>query len=111
MSRRSSVEMLPDNVLKALERKIYSSRFSEYQKHSEWLKGLNYDISKSAVHRYGQKLFQQSQNMQNVLKLSVLEQMLLQDFRSLQDDDKIIQAIKTMSMLASGRKVSIHYDE
>ena len=111
MAKRSQVAMLPDDILKELECRLYTSRFSKYQQHSEWLNKLGYEISKSAIHRYGKKLQKQLKENETMLRLSAMEQMLLQDFRSLQDDEKIIQASKTLSMLASGFNVIIRYEK
>lgn len=111
MGKRSQIEMLPNNVRKELESRIRRSCFSEYQKHSDWLAKLGCSISKSAVHRHGTKLQKRLQDIEKTLGLNAMEQMLLQDFRSLQDDKKIIQALKTISMLASGFNVSIKYEQ
>ena len=56
MAARSSVELLPEEVRHALERRLAESGFSNYSELTEWLKSQGYEISRSAVHRFGQKV-------------------------------------------------------
>lgn len=56
MAARSSVELLPEEVRHALERRLADSGFSNYSELTEWLNGQGYEISRSAVHRFGQKI-------------------------------------------------------
>lgn len=56
MAARSSVELLPEEVRHALERRLADSGFSNYSELTEWLNGQGYEISRSAVHRFGQKV-------------------------------------------------------
>lgn len=80
MSRRSDIErLLPINIKRELNEKLYCNGFSEYQKLSDWLKSLDYDISKSAIHRYAQKLPQTTDRE---------EQELLVLFRQLDSNDR-----------------------
>ncbi len=56
MAARSSVELLPEDVRHALERRLAESGFSNYSELTEWLKSQGFEISRSAVHRFGQKV-------------------------------------------------------
>ena len=55
---RSSVALLPDTVKNELEKRLRENRFSGYTELAEWLQSKGFDISRSAVHRHGQKLQQ-----------------------------------------------------
>ena len=80
MGKRSAIEMLPDDVRRQLDHEIRKSRFSGYTQHNEWLKQQGYEISRSAVHRYGQKL--------QKLASSPDEQELLDIFKQLSTNDR-----------------------
>ena len=54
MGQRSAVELLPETVRDELNRKLVQSGFSGYRGLSEWLKDQGFEISKTAVHNYGQ---------------------------------------------------------
>lgn len=56
MARRSSIDGLPEEVRRWLERALAESNFSGYQALEEVLREKGYQISKSAIHRYGQKI-------------------------------------------------------
>ena len=56
MAQRSTVELLPEDVRHALERRLAESGFSNYSELTDWLKSQGYEISRSAVHRFGQKV-------------------------------------------------------
>lgn len=56
MAPRSKVESLPEDVRRWLERALTDSGFSGYEALEEMLRGKGYAISKSAIHRYGQKI-------------------------------------------------------
>ncbi|WP_435100816.1 DUF3486 family protein [Arhodomonas sp. AD133] len=56
MPQRSAVEQLPDDIRTELDRRLAQSGFSGYAELAEWLTGQGYQISRSAVHRYGQRL-------------------------------------------------------
>jgi len=51
--QRSSVELLPDEVRRDLEKKLIRGGFAGYEGLAEWLREQGYEISKSSVHRYG----------------------------------------------------------
>lgn len=56
MAPRSSIEKLPEEVRHWLERALTEKGFSGYVELEELLKEKGYHISKSAIHRYGQKI-------------------------------------------------------
>lgn len=56
MSARGKIEGLPVDVRHWLERALTESGFSGYEALEEMLAERGYSISKSAIHRYGQKI-------------------------------------------------------
>lgn len=56
MARRSSIDGLPDDVRRWLDRALSDQGFAQYQQLEEALRDRGFGISKSAIHRYGQKL-------------------------------------------------------
>lgn len=56
MAPRSQIEQLPDDVRRWLERALTENGFSGYVELENLLKEKGYSISKSAIHRYGQKI-------------------------------------------------------
>lgn len=56
MAQRSSVEKLPTDVRHELERKLADNGFGNYTELANWLKSQGWQISRSAVHRYGAKV-------------------------------------------------------
>ncbi len=56
MARRSSIDGLPDTVRQWLGRALTDQSFGGYQQLEELLREKGFSISKSAIHRYGQKL-------------------------------------------------------
>jgi len=54
MPRRSTIETLPKDVRAWLDRALAEGGFQGYQLLAEELRSRGYEISKSAVHRYGQ---------------------------------------------------------
>jgi hypothetical protein len=56
MPPRSKIDQLPDEVRADLERMIIDGHFSRYVAISKWLKGMGFDIGKSAVGEYGYNL-------------------------------------------------------
>jgi hypothetical protein len=55
MGARSAVERLPDDTQKELNRRLISNAFGDYDGLTAWLAEQGFEISRSAVHRYGQK--------------------------------------------------------
>lgn len=56
MARKRSIDGLPADVRRWLERALTDANFSGYQQLEAVLRGKGYQISKSAIHRYGQAL-------------------------------------------------------
>ncbi len=56
MPRRSSIHGLPEDVRRWLERALADANFSGYRALEEALREKGYQISKSVIHRYGQKI-------------------------------------------------------
>lgn len=56
MVRRSSIDSLPAATRRWLDRALTDGNFSGYQQLEELLREKGYSISKSAIHRYGQKI-------------------------------------------------------
>lgn len=56
MARRSTIDKLPEDVRRWLERALNESGFSGYTELETLLCDRGYVISKSAIHRYGQKI-------------------------------------------------------
>jgi len=53
MPQRLKVLSLPENIKKELDKKLIDGGFSGYEALSSWLSEKGYEISKSALHRYG----------------------------------------------------------
>lgn len=56
MGRKSSIDGLPDDVRRWLERALTEQNFSGYEALEDLLRKKGFAISKSAIHRYGQKI-------------------------------------------------------
>lgn len=54
MPQRSKIERLPEKVRQELERRLINNGFAGYVDLSEWLKERGFEISKSALHNWGQ---------------------------------------------------------
>ena len=54
MGKKSTVETLPKEVKEWLDRALVESNFSDYKLLAGEMKARGYEISKSAIHRYGQ---------------------------------------------------------
>jgi Protein of unknown function (DUF3486) len=63
VGQRSKVMGLEPEVREAFEAKLIGSHFSGYVELQDWLRSLGYDISKSALHRYGSRLEEQIANL------------------------------------------------
>lgn len=56
MGRQSSITALPEEVRRFLERALTEQNFSGYEALEEMMRDKGYAISKSAIHRHGQKI-------------------------------------------------------
>lgn len=56
MARRSRIETMPEEVRRWLERALMESNFSGYEQLAALARDKGFVLSKSAIHRYGQKI-------------------------------------------------------
>lgn len=56
MAKRSKIDGLPEDVRRWLERALTEKGFAGYEELEDLMRGKGYAISKSAIHRYGQKI-------------------------------------------------------
>lgn len=56
MARASAVDKLSPEHKRMLDDKLFDNGFNGYFELEKWLRELGYEISKSAIHRYGQKM-------------------------------------------------------
>jgi hypothetical protein len=56
MARRSAIDVLPSEVRRWLDRALSAQGFAQYQQLEELLREKGFSVSKSSIHRYGQKL-------------------------------------------------------
>lgn len=56
MAKRSAVEMLPKEIKSWLDKSLADGNFSGYELLESELKARGFEIGKSSIHRYGQKL-------------------------------------------------------
>lgn len=56
MARASAIDKLSPEHKKMLDDRLFTHGFNGYVELETWLRELGYEISKSAIHRYGQKL-------------------------------------------------------
>jgi len=54
MPQRSKIITLPEKVKTELDQKLLAGKFCDYSALAEWLQDNGFDISRSALHRYGQ---------------------------------------------------------
>lgn len=55
MPARSKITQLPPEVKAGLDRRLIDGSFADYAALAQWLRGQGFEISRSAVHRYGQE--------------------------------------------------------
>lgn len=70
MPRRSAITELPNNIKDELDERLVSGGFARYQDLAEWLAGEGYEISRSAIHRYGHKFKFRLEAMKHVTEQS-----------------------------------------
>ena len=56
MAPRSALAVLPPEIKQEFERRLTENGFQNYTELTEWLNEQGFQISRSAVHRYGQKI-------------------------------------------------------
>lgn len=55
MPPRDAISQLPDSIRQELESRLIQGGFAGYSELAEWLEAQGFAISKSAIHRFGQK--------------------------------------------------------
>lgn len=55
MPQRPAVTQLPEDIQAELNRRLVANGFSDYRGLSDWLAEQGFEISRSAVHRYGRQ--------------------------------------------------------
>lgn len=68
MARASSISTLPIEVQSWLDNALVENNFSDYQGLEEYLKQKGFDISRSAIHRYGQEFEKRLQAIRDSTK-------------------------------------------
>lgn len=68
MARASSIQALPLEVQKWLDDALIDNNFSGYQDLEEYLRGKGFNISRSAIHRYGQSFEKRLQAIRDSTK-------------------------------------------
>lgn len=66
--RNSSVKALPVDVKAWLDAELVRRNFTDYRELAELLKERGYEISKSAVHRYGSKFKQEQEGLRQTIE-------------------------------------------
>lgn len=56
MRKDNCIHKLPPEVFEQLKASLKQSGYTDYQGHSDWLLSLGHNISKSSLHRFGQRL-------------------------------------------------------
>ncbi|NDV20932.1 DUF3486 family protein [Pseudodesulfovibrio sp. JC047] len=92
MPRRSAVDMLPKEVKEWLDRALADGGFADYRLLADELKDRGFEISKSAVHRYGQKFEDRLASLKMVTEQSRAIVMANPD-----DDNAINEALQRLT--------------
>ena len=66
MPPRSKIEKLPDNIRVALEKRLVGTGFSAYDELERWLNQKGYQISRSAIHRFGKRFEERIKALKSV---------------------------------------------
>lgn len=56
MAHASTISVLPELTRSALDKELIARNFTGYQGLEDWLRDQGFEISRSAIHRYGQKI-------------------------------------------------------
>ncbi len=70
MPKQSAVTILPENIRDELNERLISGGFAHYQELAEWLAEEGYEISRSAIHRYGYKFKNRLEALKHVTEQS-----------------------------------------
>lgn len=90
MARRTAIDELSNEHKQQLDEQLLANHFSDYEYLEKWLRELGYKISKSSLHRYGQKLEQKYKAEQefHALKLDEYEKRLITLYRSMSNEGR-----------------------
>lgn len=92
MPKPRKVDLLPENIKKDLERQLVDRGFGDYCQLSDWLGEQGYEISKSALHRYGTEF------KENLEKMNVVAHQTRAIIEAFPDEEDIAaQALSRLS--------------
>ena len=94
MSSPSKIDLLPEAIRQELGQLLVGNAFSDYRSLAAWLESHGYEISKSAIHRYGQGLKRKLAAIQASTEAAKLIADIARD-----DEDRRSEAV--MSLLQS----------
>ena len=72
MPQRSAVTQLPEAVKAELDRRLIAGGFAGYLALADWLAEAGWEISKSALHRYGQAFEAKTEKLRAATEMSVV---------------------------------------
>lgn len=106
MAPRSSIEKLPEDVRRWLERALTENGFSGYVELENLLREKGYSISKSAIHRYGQQIESRLKAIKESAELAKLITEQVDDEGDSQSD-ALMRLVQTdlMNLLIEARNV------
>lgn len=106
MAKRSQIEQLPKDVRHWLERALTENSFSGYLELEGLLKEKGYAISKSAIHRYGQKIEHRLKSIKESAELAKLITQQADDYGDSQSD-ALMRLVQTdlMNLLIDVRNI------
>lgn len=106
MAPRSSIEKLPEDVRRWLERALTENGFSGYVELENLLKEKGYQISKSAIHRYGQQIEQRLKAIKESAEIAKLITQSVDDDGDSQSD-ALMRLVQTdlMNLLIEARNI------
>jgi hypothetical protein len=101
--------MLPKEVRDELERRIVERAFSGYEELADWLQGQGYEIAEDSVQRYGAKLHQKIESMeQSAYQAKAITEAAPQGRAGIVDatiellNDRVFSALMETEQLAQG---------
>ncbi|CDF99252.1 DUF3486 family protein [Avibacterium paragallinarum] len=106
MAPRSSIEKLPEDVRRWLERALTENGFSGYVELESLLREKGYSISKSAIHRYGKQIESRLKAIKDSAEIAKLITEQVDDEGDSQSD-ALMRLVQTdlMNLLIEARNV------
>ena len=106
MAPRSSIEKLPEDVRRWLERALTENGFSGYVELENLLREKGYQISKSAIHRYGKQIESRLKAIKDAAEVAKLITEQVDDEGDSQSD-ALMRLVQTdlMNLLIEARNV------